>query len=467
MKLSPNIWVDIFLLFLAFCLVGQEVSAQRVIAEFPSKNQQLNFQAIPFGDSILFSYDEVVGPNGRRVGDVKWVSKAGIAHDVFCPVNVFAVESEGDKIYHYYRERKSLRAFEKLVDSRTMNNLPESIEFKDVIILASYVDGNLFLILLEEGGKEISVLEIAGMRVVKTTTYQLPIALDEDIKKNTYIEFYDEPLLDSFKGRARVKIFLAGADIYLVIDKRQLEPTKTNPNVTHVLHLDKAGGVKYRRFPSTGKADFGSFLYDGKLFQNHIAKDKFSLVVYDLSGRQLMRYDVTADSLEVGKKDSPKVNFRRGRQNFQGWDTFQSIFKQTGMSDPLIVASKNGERYMIQWGTYFDENGAGTYASGVAPLVSMLTFFVTTAIKQVSDGPGLSRYLYFETDLSTGKILPAELPPSGLLRGKIDEYERNRQKKSNSPFESKSYLPFLDGVLAIYRLEPREMIGVTQLVYFD
>ena len=455
------------LLFVAFFYLSQEALAQRVIAEFPSKNQQLNFQAIPFGDSILFSYDEVVGPNGRRVRDVKWVSKAGVAHDVFCPVNVFAVESEGDKIYHYYRERKSLRAFEKLVDSRTMNNLPESIEFKEAIILASYVNENLFLILLKEEGNEISVLEIAGMRVVNTTTYKLPIVLDEFIKKNTYIEFYDEPLLDSFKGRARVKIFLAGADIYLVIDKRQLEPTKNNPNVTHVLHLDKAGEVMYYRFPSTGKADFGSFLYDGKLFQNHIAKDKFSLVVYDLSGRQLMRYDVTADSLDVGKKDSPKVNFRRGRENFQGWDTFQSIFKQTGMSDPLIVASENGEGYRIQWGTYFDENGAGTYASGVAPLVSMLTFFVTTAIKQVSDGPGQSRYLYFETDLSTGKILPAELPPSGLLRGKIDEYERNRQKKSNSPFESKSYLPFLDGVLAIYRLKPREMIGVTQLVYFD
>ena len=467
MKLSPNIWVDIFLLFLAFFCLIQEGSAQRVIAEFPSKNQQLNFQAIPFGDSILFSYDEVVGPNGRRVRDVKWVSKAGIAHDVFCPVNVFAVESEGDKIYHYYRERKSLRAFEKLIDSRTMNNMPESIEFKDVIILASYVDENLFLILLKEGGNEISVLEIAGMRVVNTTTYKLPIVLDEFIKKNTYIEFYDEPLLDSFKGRARVKIFLAGADIYLVIDEKQFEPTKTNPNITHVLHLDKAGEVKYHRFPSTGKADFGSFLCDGKLFQNHIAKDKFSLVVYDLSGRQLMRYDLTADSLDVGKKNSPKVNFRRGRENFQGWDTFQSIFKQTGMSDPLIVVSENGEGYRIQWGTYFDENGAGTYASGVAPLVSMLTFFVTTAIKQVSDGPGLSRYLYFETDLSTGKILPAEIPPSGLLRGKIDEYERNRQKKSNSPFESKSYLPFLDGVLAIYRLEPREMVGVTQLVYFD
>jgi len=454
------------LLFLAFFCLIQEALGQRVIAEFPSKNQQLNFQAIPFGDSILFSYDEVVGPNGRRVRDVKWVSNAGVAHDVFCPVNVFAVESEGDKIYHYYRERKSLRAFEKLVNSRTMANLPESIEFKDVIILASYVDGNLFLILLKEGGKEISVLEIAGMRIVNTTTYQLPIALDEYIKKNTYIEFYDEPLLDSFKGRARVKIFLVGTEIYLVIDKKQLEPTKTNPNVTHVLHLDKAGEVMYHRFPSIGKADFGSFLYGGKLFQNHIGKEKFSLLVYDLSGRQLMRYDVTADSLDVGKKDSPKVNLRRGYENSQGWDTFQSIFKQIGMSDPVIVVSDKDQRYRIQWGAYLDEKGPGPYTS-VTPLAAMLTFFVTTAIRQVSEGTGASRYLYFETDLSTGKLLPAEISPTGLLRGKIDEYERSRQKKNNSPFESKSYIPFLDGVVAIYRLKPREMIGVTQLVYFD
>ena len=213
MKSLSNIMARYILAFLAFFYVSQQTLAQRVIAEFPSKNRQLNFQAIPFNDSILFSYDEVVGPNGRRVRDVKWVSKGGRVQDVFCPVNVFAVESEGDYIYHYYREKKSLMAFEMLVGSRTMNNRPESIEFKDVIILASYVDDNLFLILLNEGGNEISVQEIAGMRVVNTTTYKLPIALDAFIKKNTYIEFYDEPLLDSFKGRARVKIFLAGTEI--------------------------------------------------------------------------------------------------------------------------------------------------------------------------------------------------------------------------------------------------------------
>jgi hypothetical protein len=453
--------------FLAFFYLSQAALAQRVIAEFPTKNRQLNFQAIPFSDSILFSYDEVVGPNGRSVRDVKWVSKAGSVHDIFCPVDVFAVESEGDKIYHYYRERKSLKAYEKYNDSKTMNNLPESIEFKDVMILASYVDGNLFLILLNEGGNEISVQEIAGMRVVNTTTYKLPIALDEFIKKNTYVEFYNEPLVDSFKGRARVKIFLAGTDIYMVIDDKQLEPSKTNPNVTHVLRLDKVGEVRHQRFTSTGKTDFGSFLFDGKLFQNHISKEKFSLVVYDLSGKQLMRHEVIADSIDGGKKDSLKVNFRHGREPFQGWDTFKSIFKQTGMSDPVIVVSANDHGYRLQWGTYFDQKGAGTYAGGASPLVGMVTFFITTALKQAADGPGLSRYFYFETDLSTGKILAAEPPPPGLLRGKIDEYERNRQKKNNSPFESKSYIPFLDGVVAIYRLKPREMIGVTQLVYFD
>ncbi|HZB11932.1 MAG TPA: hypothetical protein VE467_02835 [Chryseolinea sp.] len=451
---------------LAFFYLYQAGFAQHIMAEFPSKNQQLNFQAIPFGDSILFSYDEVVGPNGRRVRDVKWISKAGIAHDIFCPVNVFAVELEGDKVYHYYREKRSLRAYEKLMNSRTMNNLPESVEFDDVIILASYVEENLFLILLKEGGNEISVLEIAGMQVVNTTTYKLPISLDDFIKKNTYVEFYDAPLLDSFKGRGRVKIFLGGSGLTLVIDESRMDATKSNPNVTHLLQLDKAGEVRYHNFPSTGKADFGSFLYDGKLFQNHIGKEKFTLLVYDLSGRQLMRYDVAADSLNVGKKESPRVNFRQGRESFQGWDNFQKIFKGTGMWDPIIVVSENGQGYRIQWGTYFDEKGLGTPGVG-SPLTMMITFFVTTAITQVADGPGLSRYLYFETDLSTGKILPAEVPPLGLLRGKIDEYERSRQKKNQTPFESKSYIPFLDGVVAIYRLKPREAIGVTQLVYFD
>jgi hypothetical protein len=455
------------ILFISFFYLGHEVSAQRVIAQFPSKNKQLNFRAIPFGDSILFSYDEVVGPNGRQVRDVKWVSNAGGVHDIFCPVNVFAVEVEDDKVYHYYRERRSLRAYEKSVDSRTMNNLPESIEFHDVIILASYVDNNLFLILLNEGGNEIIVQEIAGMRVVSTTNYKLPISLDKLIRKNTCMEFYDEPLLDSFKGRARVKIFRNGADIYLVIDDKQLDASKTDPNVTHLLHLDKAGDVRYQRFTSTGKADFGSFLFDGKLFQNHISKEKFSLVVYDLSGKRLMRYDVRADSLDVGRKDQPNINYRQGREPFQGWDNFGSVFKYTGMSDPVLVVSQIDEGYRIQWGTYFDEKGIGYFPGGAGVIAAAITFSITTALKQAADGPGISRYFYFETDLSTGRILPAELPPSGLLRGKIDEYERSRQKKNNSPFESKSYIPFLNGVVAIYRLKPREMIGVTQLVYFE
>ncbi len=454
------------LLMFVFFYPGQEAIAQQVITEFKSKNQQLNFQAIPFGDSILFSYDEVVGPNGRRVRDFKWVSKTGDAHDIFCPVNVFAVESEGNKIYHYYRERNSLRAYEKLVDSRTMNNVPESIEFKDVMILASYVDGNLFLILLKEGGKEISVLEIAGMRVVNTTIYQLPIALDEFIKKNTYLEFYDEPRLDSFKGRARVKIFRDGADIYMVIDEKHIDPTESNPNVTHVVHLQKAGEVKYHKFSSKGNADFGSFFCDGKLFQNHISKEKFSLVSYDLSGKQLMRYEFIADSVDIRQKESPKVNLRRGHESFQGWDSFRHMFKNIWISDPVIVVSKDHHGYRIQWGTYVDEKGPAPLISAT-PLTTMLSFVAISAIRQTLEGTGVSRYVYFEADPGTGKILPAELQPTGVLRAKIDEYERNRQKKNNSPFEFKSYIPFLDGVVAIYRLKPREMVGVTQLVYFE
>ena len=167
------------------------VCSQQILAEFQSKNVQLDFQGIPFGDSILLSYEEIIGPNRNRVKKVKWISKEGSARDIFCPVNVFAVEAESNKVYHYYREGKSLKAFEKVVDSETMVGLPESIEFNDVTILASYVDENLFFILLKDGGREISVLEIAGMRIINTTNYKMPISLDEFINKNTYIEFYD------------------------------------------------------------------------------------------------------------------------------------------------------------------------------------------------------------------------------------------------------------------------------------
>jgi hypothetical protein len=436
------------------------------MAEFQSKNLQLDFQGIPFGDSVLLSYVEVVGPNRNRVKEVKWVSKEGKMRDLYCPQNVFAVESEEGKIYHYYREGKALKAFELAAGSETMVGLPESIEFNDVIILASYVDENLFFILLNEDGTEMSVMEVAAMRIVKTTIYKLPIGLNEFIKKNTYIEFYDELLLDSFKGRARVKIFRYGNKLSLLIDDKQVEPTKKQPHVTHLLSFNEGGSVTHKVISMDGKADFGTFLFDNKLFQSRIAKDKFSMSVYDLSGNELMKYEAIADSIDTGKKDSVKVNYRWGRENFQGWDTFRRTFKTAGSCDPIITVSGTSQNYTIQWGTYFNDKPVGTYAGGT-PLTAMITFFITTAIRQVSEGPGMSRYIYFETDLNKGKILPVEQPPAGLLRAKIDEYERSKQVKNKSPFESKSYIPFGDGVVAIYHLKPERMIGVTQLVYFN
>lgn len=464
------------LLSLTFFCFYPDAFSQQVIAEFSSKNRQFDFNAIPVGDSVLVSYDEAVGPSAKRTRFVRWVSKDRVVNDIYCPTNVFAVEHDGNGLYYYYKEKKAIKAFERTTGTQSIIQVPGSIEFNDEIVLANYVKENLFFITLKAEGKILSISEVSGMRVVKTTSYKLPISLSGLITRRTPIELFDEPLLNMFKGIAKVKIFISDTGTYLVIDDRRPEQTTVGKNVTpgpnvgksatHVFYLSGEGKVEYHHFPSIRKFESGSFLYDTKLFQNHISKDKLSLIVFELSGKQLIRYDVNADSLRGVPKSAQKINLRRGKQLFQGWDTFRGMFKQVPWSDPLIGVTGGDGRYQILWGTYFDEKGIGA-AGGADPVAMMITLAVSTAIVQAFDGPGMSRYFYFDTDLKGGNVLPVETSHPALVRSKIDEYERNRQKKKKSPFESKSYFQLSDGVVAIYRLKQSQGTNTTQFVYFD
>lgn len=466
-----------YLIFtLIFCWFVSDAFPQQVIAEFSSKNRQFDFKALPVGDSILVSYDEAVGTSSQRRRLVKWVSKDSVVDDTYCPAGVFAVERKGNNLYYYYKEKKSIKAFERVAGTQSINYLPASVEFDDQIVLANYVRGNLFFVTLHGEGNIISVTEISGMRVLKTASYRLPISLKELITRRTPIELYHEPRLNMFKGIARVKIFISDAGTYLVIDDSRPEQTPAGKNVapgpnvgkatTHVFHLGNEGKVGYHRFPSVRKVGFGSFVFDGKLFQNQISKSKLSLLVFNLKGQQLMRYDVNADSVWGPPKSAHKINLRGGKKHFQGWDNFRLMFKQVPWSDPLIGVAGDDRGYWIQWGTYYDDTLLGA-ASGPNLAAEIISFAVSTAIVQAFDGPGVSRYFYFNTDLDQGKILPVQSSTPGLPRAKIDVYERDRQKKKKSPFESKSYFAISGGTVAVYRLKQRHGTNTTQFVYFD
>ena len=191
------------------------------------------------------------------------------------------------------------------------------------------------------------------MRVVNTTTYKLPIALDAFIKKNTYIEFYDEPLLDSFKGRARVKIFLAGTEIYLVIDEKQLQATPTNPNVTHVLHLAKAGEVKYHSFPSKAKTSYQISDYTFGQGETIDSKNQTPLLDYFSRGQ----FEDLADDEKLSTPDfdlmSAGIQVAPGQvydipldMQFTANDFEDFILEETGTSKSASSSNWQAERTM-------------------------------------------------------------------------------------------------------------------------
>jgi hypothetical protein len=101
---------------------------------------------------------------------------------------------------------------------------------------------------------------------------------------------------------------------------------------------------------------------------------------------------------------------------------------------------------IITWATYFDSNGGGAMY-GPSPAAALLNFFISTAVRQMREGPGVSRYFYLVEDGVGGFKYTIDEPT--IARRNIDMYEiANLTKEKECKY--KGYTKLGSDVLGVY-----------------
>lgn len=420
----------LFLLTLITC----DLFSQELIYEFTPKGRLREINATTAGDTILLSYEESTGDS--RALQSRWISDSSATPDNI-DVNIFQAVGSGDNIYLYFLDGKPEKRVLKAVlynkTKRSRVEVSNQVNLSGSIV-GSYVNKNLFIMLLQDKGNTFAILEIDKLNIVSEKRYKLPVNLLNYLWKDFSTDvFYNESPIHSFKGWSFCKIFVRD-NIFITVDQHR----PNQPWRTIVLSLDsKSGDVKSTYYNTSSNAPFSSFILDGKLFRTFNDKKKYSLEIFSLEAKKLIsKSEITADY-----KDFPAY-FRHGRKNIINMKaTFSDMRRGVQLSDPSLVVQKSNGRYFIQWGTYFNDNGIMT---GGATPVGALTAIVGTAILQLSEGPGVATYFYYGWDEATNTFVVEETTP--LARQKIDTHEITQ----DTEYKYKDYIEYRNGVAAIY-----------------
>ena len=297
------------------------------------------------------------------------------------PIDAMAAVTFGNEIYLYSLDGKPKSRILEAVSLNSQTKLNQKLNTALPLtgtLLGNYVDKNLFLLLLQDQGKSLRVVEIHKMNIVNEIHFKLPISFSYHLWREFSGDLFLKSALNSFKGNSKVKIFKSDK-FYITLDQRD----PSSQWKTLVLTLDPhTQAVTSSEFKTKTNAVFSSFILDEKLFRVLNDKKSFIVEIYSLKSRQL----ISQSEVVAGEKDFP-VYFRYGRKNEINVDELFSRMRRFARDcEASLVVHKIDETYLVQWGTYFNDNGMMGGAVNPAGLMSM---FVGTMILQLMEGPGV------------------------------------------------------------------------------
>lgn len=427
------------MILLLWCSRG---ATQTLFAEFQLSSDVTSFDVISNGDSILFSSEEMI--KGKTSLTTKWINKNGTSHTVDLSQPVSIVHSQDQNIHYYSldgsKSQNILTCFESRANG-SVQALP-SLSLPDGIVVGAFSEQNLFVIIYQRDLNLISVHEVKAATVINEKRYPVSKDLRVWIRKASDVDFVlqRQTQLNTLKGAARVKLILDG-DLYLTLDNHM-------DNETLVEVLRKDGSVKEYRYPVMSNEDFASYIIDGKLFTTIMSNKKFEMKVVALESKKPVA------SVALDNDEAIDVIFRSVRYKSVQKETFKYMMRVAPLGDPQLTVGYDSGKYFIAWGSYIDDNGGGVVA-GANPLSMLATFVITTAVKQMSEGPGLSRQFFYKLDGEKFDLVTDKTYP----RMKLDEYEMAQIVKGVK-LKSKSYLPYRDGLMAVYHLQKEKAVRI-------
>jgi hypothetical protein len=442
-----------FLSFLLCFFVTKNISAQLNLAEikFPTSKIQ-NLQSFTQGDKTFIFYDEINSQNTLKIkkyyfvdanGSTKEFTANTLGSAVLCGVSDY---DEDYYFYHVTEKRKSttLRALTHNKNSDKSNIASEALEISGEL-LGVWSHEGLNMILYNKSLNQLKVTHVNKLQIVDEKTFDLPFDLRYDYK---YLNYIPEGTVTSIEqASSQYKLYQNSKQLIISIDhKGNLGSSLTPQTIVIILNIEN-GTQSIHWIKANTQNNFATFIYTDSLYRLVTSKKehKFQIVrIRDkalVSEKTIIRDSTLSDSVSYLRAGKAARISRK--------ESLSKMMKIANATDPaiLVLPGKDSCNLTILWGTYLKDNGAGPGAfGGTNPLASIISFAISTAIEQLAEPSGLSRYFYIRSDCNQPFTFGNG---NKSLRQLIDEYEIDLEKKKVI-FTSKGYRTYNKGILGLY-----------------
>jgi hypothetical protein len=438
-------------------LLFYSLQAQHVHAALPMPGGRVphKLQCVTMHDTLLITYQFIPGgpPNYPLFNSVLVMPDGTTTSpelDQLSDKILCGVENNGThKLLYFLKES---RAGISLGALRATNRMEKPVVIGDTLLAKGRLigsdvhDNDLYLYTFEKDTYLLKVLRINQLRLVDEKEYKLSFDLSQF--NRSQIAFIPEDVLaGSDQASAKVKIMLQGDYINLIVDEchdQYNEKLKTYRTTVAQINT-KTSETSVHVFMESTPRKFRSYLVGNYLFRVIHYFDAINLHVFDIRNNREVYH--TMRVADKAAKEIP-VYFREGKANrIETLERLHHMISISTMCEPFIVVQHDSvaNNYKITWGTYYNEKG-------VTPLVmanpaGLMVMIIGTAIKQMSEGPGVSRYFYMQGNFDSGFSVLND--HSVMMRNRIDTYELSLQNERKK-YLRKGYYKSSDNIFAFY-----------------
>jgi hypothetical protein len=415
-----------------------------------------NIQAFPVGDSIFFSYltkqfkgDFIkagwIYPNGTI---------DGFDFNEIRGKNLLEISRRSNDHFFYYSGPKKnlvkILKWEMITNAKTV--IDDKIDLGGAFLTSFINNGVITFISFNNDSDELIFLKVSGTEVIEKKTVPVLKFYSSFLKKSSFVEAFEKGIQNnSATGAARVKIIDDRTSFLFIIDQ-PFDPEFANRVCrSSVIRVDKQS-FQSQQFTINdfSKDQFSSFAFDSSFFRVSVSKKKMMVSIFDLKTRQLKK----SESFVVDSSENFKAYYRRGSTHKIAEESSYHLIELSAGTPAILVTSVNDSN-IIRVGTFYNEGGM-IGPAGANPVTALAVMVVGTAIRQMIEKPGVSRYFYLkENDNHTNFELSTD-----NINQRIDDYELGFKK--DHEIKSKIYVPVRNGFVGLYYVKEEKSVTVVK-----
>ena len=393
----------------------------------PDKQEADAIQVINFGEELFVAYNLKFPKPKTNPFHFYWVTE-GLVEEVDFP------ELKGKLIscitrdslhnyFHYFEEENKLISLGVIKENRLTGKKetcsPTTVDGRLIGITGS--KERVFIYSFEKKAYSLKVTEKVNDKIVNESLYGLSFDLSKF--KGSDIAFVPEgSFIGTAQASARIKVFAGPEHIRITFDDpfdEHASSLQNNYRTTLVDINTRTGAVSNKMFTEASKGNFRSFPFSKYLFRTVMWGKEFTLQMFDVEKGELVS---TKKIVNDKKYKEQKVFLREGLRNrISQTETLSNMIQSSWACVPFVVVDKDVQTdssAIVTWGTYY--NGHGVQALPLPSVMGLMIMAVGTAIRQIAEGPGLSRYFYLR---GSSKEQFQIINDVDLVRSRIDFFE--------------------------------------------